>query len=465
MERAKFIDYRSVSLILSIIAFSFLVAFLVFYPIVPLPLSWKIVIGLVLILAAGVVASRKLSARILYLTDELTESGVHVRTKTYKEQIDSASKELSQLNRELKRRIYELHNLFQISLDLTAILDLDQLVNSYLNTLIGQIRIKNALLYLVDLRKRKTLLLVKTKGIEEEDVDETSIEIIDPVVKVVFKKRQPVLIAEEFTSLRNIERFRPYGSEVIAPLIHSHKLVGLVLLGSKINGEAYTQTDLEMLTLITNIVAVAIANAQLYQKVRETSITDELTGLYNYRYFRIRLRDEVFRARRTGRPVSLAILDVDNFKHYNDTLGHPAGDQVLKQIARILQKSVRDTDVVARYGGEEFCVILPEVDVDGSVSFAERLRKNVEEHPFFMEETQPGGKVTISIGVATYPKDASIMKELIVRADVALYRAKRNGRNQVCLYSQPHCEAEAKKGTEPAPSGKINPELVETSES
>ncbi len=244
MERAKFIDYRSVSLILSIIAFSFLVAFLVFYPIVPLPLSWKIVIGLVLILAAGVVASRRLSARILYLTDELTESGVHVRTKTYKEQIDSASKELSQLNRELKRRIYELHNLFQISLDLTAILDLDQLVNSYLNTLIGQIRIKNALLYLVDLRKRKTLLLVKTKGIEEEDVDETSIEIIDPVVKVVFKKRQPVLIAEEFTSLRNIERFRPYGSEVIAPLIHSHKLVGLVLLGSKINGEAYTQTDL-----------------------------------------------------------------------------------------------------------------------------------------------------------------------------------------------------------------------------
>ena len=465
MERAKFIDYRSVTLILAIIAFSFLVGFFVFSPLFPLAFGWKLTIGLVLVLIAGIAASRTLSARILYLTDELTESGVHVRTKTYREQIDSASKELSQLNRELKRRIYELHNLFQISLDLTAILDLDQLVNSYLNTLIGQIRIKNALLYLVDVRKRKKLFLTKTKGIEEEDVMEMEIDIVDPVVKTIFKKRQPVLIAEEFTSLKNIERFRSYGSEVIAPLIHSHKLVGMVLLGPKINGEAYTQTDLEMLTLITNIVAVAIANAQLYQKVRETSITDELTGLYNYRYFRIRLRDEVFRARRTGRPTSLAILDVDNFKHYNDTLGHPAGDQVLKQIAKILQKSVRDTDVVARYGGEEFCVILPEVDVTGSISFAERLRKNVEDHPFFMEETQPGGKVTISIGVATYPKDATIMKELIVRADVALYRAKRTGRNRVCLYSQPQCDSNEPDGTESQLAGKNTSEIPAASKS
>jgi len=436
LERAKFIDYRSAGLILSVIGFTFLVSYLLFVPLVPLAFGWRLAIGLILILIIGVVANRKLSSRILFLTDELTESGVHVRTKTYKQQIDSASKEMSLLNRELKRRIYELHNLFQISLDLTAILELDQLVNSYLNTLIGQIRIKNALLYLVDMKNRKNLDLVKTKGFDPEDITETTVEVTDPIIKVIFKKRQPVLIAEEFTSLKDIRRFRDYGSEVIAPLIHSHRLVGMVLIGSKINGEAYNQTDLEMLTLITNIVSVAIANAQLYQKVRETSITDELTTLYNYRYFRIRLRDEVFRARRTGRPMSLAILDVDNFKHYNDTLGHPAGDQVLKQIAKIMKKAVRDTDVVARYGGEEFCVILPEVDVAGSRSFAERLRKDVEEYPFFMEDTQPGGKVTISIGVATYPVDATIIKELLVRADVALYRAKRKGRNCVSLYSE-----------------------------
>ncbi len=436
MEKTKFIDYRSVGLILGVIGFSFLVGFLVFAPLISLAFGLKLSIGLLLILIIGIIASRKLSSRILFLTDELTESGVHVRTKTYKQQIDSASKELSLLNRELKRRIYELHNLFQISLDLTAILELDQLVNSYLNTLIGQIRIKNALLYLVDTKNRKNLNLVKTKGYDTEDVSETIVEITDPVIKVIFKKRQPILIAEEFTSLKDIERFRNYGSEVIAPLIHSHRLVGMVLIGSKINGKAYNQTDLEMLTLITNIVSVAIANAQLYQKVRETSITDELTTLYNYRYFRIRLRDEVFRARRTGRPMSLAILDVDNFKHYNDTLGHPAGDQVLKQIAKILKKAVRDTDVVARYGGEEFCVILPEVDVVGSRSFAERLRKSVEEYSFFMEETQPGGKITISVGVATYPVDATIIKELLVRADVALYRAKKKGRNCISLYSE-----------------------------
>jgi diguanylate cyclase (GGDEF)-like protein len=340
------------------------------------------------------------------------------------------------LNRELKRRIYELHNLFQISLDLTAILDLDQLINSYLNTIIGQLRIKNAILYLNKDRNSTELVLNKTKGIEEEEIDKLKFETTDAIVKQVFKKRQPVVIAEELTSLKEIEKFRMMDSEVITPLIHSHRLEGLLILGTKINGEPYTQTDLEMLTLITNIVAVAIANARLYQKLKDISITDELTAIYNYRYFRIRLKDEVFRSQRTGRPITLVILDVDHFKNYNDSLGHPAGDQVLKQIARILKMCARDSDVVARYGGEEFCVILPEVDIQGSRAFCERLRQNVEDYPFFNEEIQPYKKLTISLGAATYPHDAKMINELLVRADNALYRAKNSGRNQFHVYSE-----------------------------
>lgn len=436
IETTKFIDYRTVTIILLVIILSFLVGFLIFDVFTSVSVGYKLFVGAALLLTIAILANRKLSSRILTITNELTESGVLLKTKAYRQQIDSKTQELTLLNRELKRHIYELHNLFQISLDLTAIRELEQLINSYLNTVIGQLRIKNAVLYLVDTHNKRTLHVSKAKGLTEEEAEKLTFETTDNIVETVFQKRQPIVIADELTSLKEIEYFRHYDSEVITPLIHSHKLIGMMVSGSKINGEPYTQTDLEMLTLISNIVAVAIANAQLYHRLKEQSITDELTGLYNYRYFRIRLRDEVSRARRSARPVSLVILDVDHFKNYNDTLGHPAGDQVLKQIAKILTNSVRDTDVVARYGGEEFCIILPEVDEKGTKIFCERLRQNVEEYPFFKEEIQPNNCLTISLGAATYPNDAKITKELLIKADAALYYAKNLGRNRVCLYTE-----------------------------
>lgn len=380
--------------------------------------------------------NRLFSERILSLTDELTESGVTTRTKKYRQQIDTTTNELEIVNRELKRRIYDFHNLFQISLDLTSILELDNLINSYLNTLIGQLRVKNAILYLLQNGNSTEFDLIKTKGVHKSELAGLTFNAKDTLVKEVFQKNQPIVIADELTSLKEIEKFRTVDAEVITPLVHSGKSIGLLILGMKINSEPYNQTDIEMVTLITNIVSVAIANARLYEKVKETSITDDLTSLYNYRYFRIRLRDEVFRSQRTNRPVSLVILDVDHFKNYNDTLGHPAGDKILKKIAKILKDCIRDTDVVARYGGEEFCIILPEEDQSGSESFCKRLMEKIRNSSFYKEEIQPNGKLTVSMGSATYPKDASMIKELIVRADKSLYRAKNRGRNQFCIYSK-----------------------------
>ncbi|MEE9168438.1 MAG: sensor domain-containing diguanylate cyclase [bacterium] len=436
MEDAKFIDYRTIYLILFLIVESLLLGIFLTSSEINIPLYAKIIIIALVLLVSAIVVSRLLSARILLLTDEMTESGVTIRTKKYRQEIDSTSDQLTLVNRELKRRIYDFHNLFQISIDLTSILEVDNLINSYLNTLIGQLRIKNTFLYLHEANNSAELTMVKAKGVDEDELSNLKFHITDTIVKEVFQKNQPVIIADELTSLKEIEKFRMLDAEVITPLIHSHKLIGLLVLGMKINGEPYNQTDIEMVTLITNIVAVAIANARLYEKVKESSITDELTTLFNYRYFRIRLRDEVFRSQRTNRPISLIILDVDNFKNYNDTLGHPAGDQVLKQIASILKSCIRDTDVGARYGGEEFCVIMPEENQDGARALCERLRQRVEDYPFFKEEIQPLGKLTVSLGAATYPTDAAMIKELLVRADKALYRAKNNGRNQFCIYSQ-----------------------------
>jgi len=160
------------------------------------------------------------------------------------------------------------------------------------------------------------------------------------------------------------------------------------------------------------------------------SITDGLTNLFNHRYFQDELARAFDESARYGRPLSLAIVDLDFFKKVNDSYGHAVGDEVLKAVSKIFQESIRSTDVAARYGGEEFAMMMPETEPLHAIAFAEKLRTLVESTPI---RTQAGPiKVTVSIGVATVPHpNIHAAKELIVAADEALYRAKRGGRNQV----------------------------------
>jgi diguanylate cyclase (GGDEF)-like protein len=144
----------------------------------------------------------------------------------------------------------------------------------------------------------------------------------------------------------------------------------------------------------------------------------------------------VSRHKRANSPLSLLILDVDHFKNYNDTMGHPAGDQVLRHLAHVLMETVRENDIVARYGGEEFAVILPSVGHEGATILAERIRKKIEETYFEHEEIQPSGKVTVSVGGAVAPDNAQTAKELMLKADTALYASKRNGRNQIRIFKE-----------------------------
>lgn len=164
---------------------------------------------------------------------------------------------------------------------------------------------------------------------------------------------------------------------------------------------------------------------------KRLSQIDGLTDLYNYRTFYEMLETEITRSKRYLHPLSLLMIDLDDMKIYNDTLGHPAGDAVLKEVAWLLRKAVRNLDVVARYGGDEFAVILIETDKEGAVAIAERLGRLVEETSFEHEEVLPRQTMTISIGIATYPTDATDKMELVTKADNALYEAKMMGGNLV----------------------------------
>ncbi len=174
-----------------------------------------------------------------------------------------------------------------------------------------------------------------------------------------------------------------------------------------------------------------MAKAKELDFYKELSRTDGLTQLYNHKFFHQMLASELGRVRRYGGSVALLMMDVDHFKIYNDTHGHPMGDTALQRVARILSDGVRASDTVARYGGEEFAVISPQVDGAGAGDLAERLRERVERAQFEKEDVMPLGRLTVSIGYALYPQDAEDKTGLIECADRALYRAKETGRNRV----------------------------------
>lgn len=173
--------------------------------------------------------------------------------------------------------------------------------------------------------------------------------------------------------------------------------------------------------------------AEANSRLAQLAVTDGLTQLYNHRHFHERLELEVERSRRNGLPLSLFMIDVDHFKHYNDQHGHPAGDEILRQLARLLSGGRRANDFCARYGGEEFGVVLVDTPKLTAAKVAERLRDRIARHPFPYRERQPGGALSISVGVATFPGDADGSEELVRAADQALYVAKDEGRNCVIL--------------------------------
>jgi diguanylate cyclase (GGDEF)-like protein len=175
--------------------------------------------------------------------------------------------------------------------------------------------------------------------------------------------------------------------------------------------------------------------AEANTRLAQLAVTDGLTGLYNHRHFHERLTLEVERSQRSGLPLSLLMLDVDNFKQFNDTFGHPAGDEVLRQLARVLTDTRRANDVVARYGGEEFAVILVDTAKFTAAKVAERVRERIAAHDF-SDAAQKAGKISVSLGVATFPEDGTDAEALVRSADTALYAAKRAGRNRVVLYTE-----------------------------
>jgi diguanylate cyclase (GGDEF)-like protein len=208
------------------------------------------------------------------------------------------------------------------------------------------------------------------------------------------------------------------------PLLVKERLVGTMIILS--TREEIPPEEMQLLSSVASQAAIAIENARLFEETKRLAATDSLTGLWNRRHIEDRFREESARAGRFGRPLSLIVLDIDKLKLFNDTYGHPGGDEVIRSVAQLLRDSCRETDIVGRHAGDEFAVILPETDVDGAVLAAERILAAVEERPF---QASSGGAVpiSVSVGIASYPADTKDVERLFPLADTAMYRAKLAG--------------------------------------
>lgn len=228
-------------------------------------------------------------------------------------------------------------------------------------------------------------------------------------------------------------------SVVVAPLVGSasedddnedapkSEVLGCLYVGAE-QRNALTEEDRNLIETVSYQTAMALKNARLYEQTQQQALTDGLTGLYTHRLFQEKLSEELEWAERHDQHVVLVMVDADNFKTFNDTLGHPAGDQLLKEIASLLKDKVRSTDIVCRYGGDEFALLLKQTRKDDAQRMCERIREAFQLR-FGGNEVQ----VTSSIGLACFPTDALTKKDLAKAADDALYVAKRNGRNMVAV--------------------------------
>ncbi|MFH1094452.1 MAG: diguanylate cyclase [Candidatus Omnitrophota bacterium] len=246
------------------------------------------------------------------------------------------------------------------------------------------------------------------------------------------------LDTEETKGIEVITKFQTVKSDIPIIVVTTHNSVPMAVEAMKAGAYDYITRPFNTDELKL-VIMHALERKKLQEEVKEKNIyqemaiTDSLTGIYNRRYFDELLLREEARARRYPQKFSLLMMDIDDFKKFNDTYGHPSGDNILKSIGQILLRRIRNTDFVARYGGEEFSIIAPHTDKKNASVFAARIMDFVAKEEFILDDSTKA-RITISIGVANFNDDAQTKEELIKKADNALYQAKKIGKNRVCLF-------------------------------
>jgi diguanylate cyclase (GGDEF)-like protein len=335
------------------------------------------------------------------------------------------------------KSLKEIDSLNAAASHLTSVREPDMLYEVILDTSVNLTSAERGSLMLVD-GESPYLTVKAARGINRRLLDEIKIRPGEGIAGKVFMDGLPVKVDDmEKNEWGFLSRPKYSTSSFISvPLKIGDKSIGVLNISDKITREAFSDEDLVLLRSFASYASIALERSTYYSlagHLKELSITDSLTGLFNRRYFEERFFEELHRSARHNLSFSLAMIDIDDFKLFNDSEGHLAGDEMLKCIANIAKDSLRVIDVIARIGGEEFSVIMPQTEKDEAVLVAERIRSSLRELLPRTWKNFPKDTITVSIGIATFPHDGRERKELIRNADKALYAAKMEGKDRTVL--------------------------------
>lgn len=352
-------------------------------------------------------------------------------------QIKQHAVALEQSRRELLQRNQELRLLAEIFKVMGTTLELKDLLQQALAKTVELLRGNRGSIMLIDQESQELRIDVGV-NLSLKLVDRLRLRVGEGIAGRVAKTGEAIIVEDVQNSpdfVRVLEQEDLACSMMSAPLRVNGVIRGVINIDA-CGEERFGQADLDFLVLIAAQLSMAMEKAFLYEQVKLQAITDGQTGLYNLRHLRQRLREEFSKAKRQMTPLSFLMVDIDRFKDYNDRYGHPQGDLLLQKVAQLLHDNVREGDIVARYGGEEFAAILPGASRYDAARLAERLRSLAESNLGELDKEGYGHGITLSIGVATFPDNASSAEMLIREADGALYAAKRSGRNKVSVAFQ-----------------------------
>jgi diguanylate cyclase (GGDEF)-like protein len=339
--------------------------------------------------------------------------------------------ELESTSTELQRQLRLRHELLNLSTALLSTLDQDD-VFALITTMLKQIVDYDTMdIRLVD-EATNELVAIYARDENASEMLGFRSSIDEGVSGWVVRSNEAQLVNDMDSDPRGVfvpgtEQGEPQAS-IIVPLNVRGKITGVLSI-DRLHGRTFDEQELEPAKLFANMAAIAIQNARSYEEMERQAISDGLTGIHNYRHFRDTLKATVSRAARYGETFCLLMMDLDHFKTVNDSIGHQAGDEVLRAVSGVLRSCSRESDYQARYGGEEFVMLLPQTGLSEASTLAERVRSQVAE----IDAGRSDLRVTMSIGVASFPDSARDSDGVLAAADAALMRAKFRGRDRVCL--------------------------------
>jgi len=353
--------------------------------------------------------------------------------------IERKNREVEKANEELRSHLREISALYQLNQTMVTAPDLNVLFDRVLQVVVETLGCDQIVLLQYNAGE-SVLEVAKSLGLNHEALRDVRFSFDQGITGQAAQAMRQIYVKDVEKDPRYLNyhgQVATRGSFVSSPMIVKGRLVGVLNLHKR-EIDTFSASELKLIQAIANQAAMAVDNAQLLEKARDLSNIDDLTGLANRRHFQEILKREVAQARRFSSSFTILMCDIDNFDDYNSKHGRMRGDTVLRQVGQSLLNNTRGIDLVCRFGNEEFVVLLPRTNKQGGLAAAEKLRQCILNEKFEgMEDSQPGGKLTVSFGITEFPLDSKNIYELLNLADRALYAAKKEGRNRSVAWEGP----------------------------